>query len=150
MHNLKDNCELAFNVGQLVGVDTSILVEDLTDHADKSAVMAFLRELRSVLSMPEPVEVPLEAVTEFQLNWFRKCGYFAKEVAHIVQAEEDLEASRVQEEKEVREEQVKQNKDKLYTTLFNFIGVFKTAYAKLLICILLSSEIPQCRVLKPV
>lgn len=125
MHNLKDNCELAFDVGRLVGVDTSILVEDLTDNSvpDKAAVMAFLRELRSVLSMPEPVEVSPESVTEFQLNWFRKCGYFAKEVAHIVQAEEELEASRVQEEKEVREEQVIPNRNWMWVKSFEMTRV---------------------------
>ena len=68
--------------------------------------MAFLRELRSILSLPEPVSVEPEKVLEFQLFWFRKSGYFAKEVAHVIQAEEKVECDRVKAENDERKEQV--------------------------------------------
>ena len=90
-----------------VGIDTSLIVEDLTpDNSvpDKSAVMAFLRELRSILSLPKPVSVEPDKVLEFQLGWFRKAGYFAKEVAHVIQAEQERECDRA--ENEERKEQV--------------------------------------------
>jgi CRISPR/Cas system CSM-associated protein Csm4 (group 5 of RAMP superfamily) len=108
MHNLKDNCELAFEVAELVGVETSLLVEDLTDTSvpDKTAVMLFLRELQVILSKPERVVVPPDTVTEFQTKWFRRSGYFSKDVEHLVQAEED-EANRVIEEKKSAEENQK-------------------------------------------
>ena len=92
-----------------VGMDTSLIVEDLTPNnsvPDKSAVMAFLRELRSILSLPKPVSVEPDKVLEFQLGWFHKAGYFAKEVAHVIQAEQEQECDRVQAENEERKEQV--------------------------------------------
>ena len=105
MHNLKDNCELAFEAAQLVGVETSLFVEDLTDTSvpDKSAVMAFLRELRNVLSQTERIVVAPNAVTEFQTNWFRRSGYFAKEVEHLVKAEEEEANKEIEERKSTEE-----------------------------------------------
>jgi hypothetical protein len=55
---------------------------------DKSAVMAFLRELQLVLSQPEPAIVSPEVLLEFRKCWYKRCGYFAKEVEEVVRAEE--------------------------------------------------------------
>jgi Calponin homology (CH) domain len=103
--NRKDNCELAFQSAKLVGVETSLVVEDLTDSSvpDKSAVMAFLRELRLVLSQPDRVVVDGQVVTDYQKNWFRKSGYFAKEVEDLVRAEDEAVKAAADEEQKQKQ-----------------------------------------------
>ena len=100
MQNMKENCVLAFEVASLVGVETSLYVEDLTDYSvpDKSAVMAFLKELRLVLTQTDRVILEPDALISFRKKWFRKCGYFAKDVEGLVRTED--EAKRVAEDEE--------------------------------------------------
>ena len=109
MQNLRENCELAFEAAKLVGAETSLSVDDLIDGSmpGKSSVMAFLRELRLVLSSPDRAAIEPDVVTDFRKSWFRRCGYFVREVEEAVKAEDnerkaDEEAEKLQKSIEAR------------------------------------------------
>lgn len=88
MQNMTDNCALAFEAAQIAGMNTVVTQESLSE---KPGVVAFLNELRYVLSKTDELDETSAKVIEFQSRWFQKCGFFEKEVGHLfVQQEEEV------------------------------------------------------------
>jgi len=89
LQNMADNCLLAFEAAQVVGMKTVLTPDSLSE---KPGVVAFLNELRYILSKMDELDLTAEDVIKFQSKWFQKCGYFEEEVGHLfVQAEEENE-----------------------------------------------------------
>ena len=112
----KDNNELAFDVADLLGMETETVREmALKDgRTDKVTVAEFLRQLR--LLPPEQADLDPQTVIDFQKKWYRRAKHFRKEVGALCMAE-DEEQIRLERENEKAEQKAREESRETEITL---------------------------------
>ena len=93
MEHAKDNNEIAFDVADMLDIDTDVVREMALqkEKTDKTAIAEFLSQLR--LLPTDNLDPPAsETVIEFQKKWFRRRKYFKKEVGQLCKKEDEDEA----------------------------------------------------------
>merc|ERR1712051_898078 len=96
MEHSKDNNEIAFDVADMLHIDTDVVREMALqkEKTDKTAIAEFLSQLRLLPTYPnvDPSPPASETVIEFQKKWFRRRKYFKKEVGQLCKKEDEDEA----------------------------------------------------------